>query len=1368
MNNALLGLAGLLIAVLAALFAVPYFIDWNGYRSAFEDEASRVLGRDVRVGGKVDVRLLPVPYVSFAKVRVADTANDTGDPFFRADSFTMWLSVSPLLRGHVEARQIELLRPVLRLVVDPQGSGNWSQFSAHAGSLPFGLGSVALQAVGIRDGAVSIVRGQGGTNAGSLAELAGIDGELEAETLEGPFRFKGQALWQEGAREIRLATSKLDPDGGLKLKASVRVPATGNTYALDGRLSDIRQRPRLDGEITARIALEAGDGAARKGKASDLPALDAKGRLEADGTGLRLREIAGTLENVGQPQLVSGEAQMAWVGKPAMEARFASRLLDLDRIAGVQAATSAVDVTRGLLTALGDLLPAEAEAVVGLDVDQATLGGDSVSALSVAMQRSGGQVELKHLRAGVPGGGRIEMGGRITTGRAGKTEPGDKAGAEPRALGFDGTIVARGTSLARFLAWGAPRLAAASTRPDSAFLISGRLLASDAAIELADATAEIGSMPLSGSVRLGMGERRAVAVRLDGRQINLGQLWPEAFATGVDTATLDAVLPGLAARLGLPPPAARPPTTEPGPKQPAGGALLDLAASDFAVQLTTGELVVGADVLTDVDADVAIERGKLVIKEFKATTAEKLGLEVGGQLADAGANTRGLLRWTAEAPTPAAAGALLRLAGVAGDAETQKARLAALAPLRLAGTLALSQRAERATDLTVDGNVSGGRIVARVKSDGDRASWRTAPLDATVRLDGADALGLLRAVLPGAIAPPERGETARAGQLFLKVQGVPDTGLATLAALDGEGLDLSFDGRWLVAADGQHALDGAWKAASGDARSLFALAGLTWGGAMSSVAVDGGGTLALRGGEATLTSPRLALGGSIVSGRAVVKRAADKPTRFDADIAADTATLAGMLAAVSAPAAPQAGAPAAGSPASVWPQEAIDTRALDALSGRIVARIGRLTVEPGMTLAAVTLDAAFAPGRIDIVRLDGGALGGRLASKGALEKAPLGVKLVGGLTLDGVGLEALATAGATDAASGPARLSFEVTGQGSSAAAVVAALSGRGEAVVGPAEIAGFAPAALVPLAEAAIAGKGEREGEGLLKAVREAVAQGRFKIAQTKIPIEIADGTLRAKPLVVESEGGRSSLLVAAELTRLRLDAEWQIEARLPKPAEGKPEKGPLPPVSVVYVGRMKDWGNIEPRIDVTALGRELEVRKMERDVEELERLRKLDEERVRAEQERQRALEAEREAERQRAAEAAAAAEKARAEQAAAAAAAAAAARPPQPADGMQGAGAAPQPAAASESAAGDTTATKDAVAKPVADKTVDAKPAEAKPVGAKSVPEPKSGDWKAAVEKPAPSGETAVVKPPPAPKPVARPRPPQLTPESIFKQF
>ena len=74
MSNFVIAIAVFLITVIGALFAIPYFVDWNGYRSVFEEEATRLLGREVRVGGAVNLHLLPSPYFRLEKVRIADTS----------------------------------------------------------------------------------------------------------------------------------------------------------------------------------------------------------------------------------------------------------------------------------------------------------------------------------------------------------------------------------------------------------------------------------------------------------------------------------------------------------------------------------------------------------------------------------------------------------------------------------------------------------------------------------------------------------------------------------------------------------------------------------------------------------------------------------------------------------------------------------------------------------------------------------------------------------------------------------------------------------------------------------------------------------------------------------------------------------------------------------------------------------------------------------------------------------------------------------------------------------------------------------------------------------------------------------------------
>ncbi len=115
-------------------------------------------------------------------------------------------------------------------------------------------------------------------------------------------------------------------------------------------------------------------------------------------------------------------------------------------------------------------------------------------------------------------------------------------------------------------------------------------------------------------------------------------------------------------------------------------------------------------------------------------------------------------------------------------------------------------------------------------------------------------------------------------------------------------------------------------------------------------------------------------------------------------------------------------------------------------------------------------------------------------------------------------------------------------------------------------------------------------------------------------VAVEIADGQLRAKPLVVDAAEGRATGTASIDLKTLALDSEWRLEPKAAAPGE----RAALPGIVVTYRGPVAVLGSLEPRITSDALERELTVRRMERDVEELERLRRLDEKRRREEAER------------------------------------------------------------------------------------------------------------------------------------------------------
>ena len=158
MNSLLLTLTALLILVLSALFAAPLVIDWNDYRSVFETQAANLLGRQVKVGGKVHLILLPAPELRFDDIKVADQEGRLDRPFLEAHSFEAWLNIGALLTGTIEARKIVIVGPILRLDLKADGTGNWSDVGRRGVALPFAPKDVMLDEVSVSGGRIEVTK----------------------------------------------------------------------------------------------------------------------------------------------------------------------------------------------------------------------------------------------------------------------------------------------------------------------------------------------------------------------------------------------------------------------------------------------------------------------------------------------------------------------------------------------------------------------------------------------------------------------------------------------------------------------------------------------------------------------------------------------------------------------------------------------------------------------------------------------------------------------------------------------------------------------------------------------------------------------------------------------------------------------------------------------------------------------------------------------------------------------------------------------------------------------------------------------------------------------------------------------------------
>ena len=209
MNSLLLTLTALFILVLSALFAAPLFIDWNDYRPAFEAHASKLIGRQVKMDGEVHLVVLPAPRLKFDGVRVANADGSLDTPFLEAKSLEAKIDVGTLLTGKVEAHQLTIIDPTLRLHIDGARNGNWTDIGPRRTGTPFVPKDVLLDSVRVTGGTVEIVK-----EGVSPFVFRNIDGEASAASLAGPYKvwtlnsvFEDVGRWTDWVIHIRPSQS---------------------------------------------------------------------------------------------------------------------------------------------------------------------------------------------------------------------------------------------------------------------------------------------------------------------------------------------------------------------------------------------------------------------------------------------------------------------------------------------------------------------------------------------------------------------------------------------------------------------------------------------------------------------------------------------------------------------------------------------------------------------------------------------------------------------------------------------------------------------------------------------------------------------------------------------------------------------------------------------------------------------------------------------------------------------------------------------------------------------------------------------------------------------------------------------------------
>ncbi|MDA0962741.1 MAG: AsmA family protein [Proteobacteria bacterium] len=325
-------LLGVLILVAAFAVGAVFFLPKDRIAAIAADQVRAQTGRDLTVASEIGLSVWPVLGVRTGPVTFsnADWAGDA--PMVEAEGLAIGIDARALLGGDIRIRNIEAVRPVVRLSTRADGTGNW-EFGPAAGAAspaPGGGGKavpVTLERLKISDARLIYVPA-----GGTAVDLPGVSLTLDWPEAGGPARFDGTLSLAGDPVTLSGRIDTFDAFlSGAVAPVAVRVGARGGEAGFSGRAS-------LAGEAAGDLTLSAPDtsgflSALGTGGVS-LPrglgqSIEAKGSLTFT-TDRRLSLRALDLAFDGNR--ITGDADIDLSAKPQVTARLVAGRLDLSAL----------------------------------------------------------------------------------------------------------------------------------------------------------------------------------------------------------------------------------------------------------------------------------------------------------------------------------------------------------------------------------------------------------------------------------------------------------------------------------------------------------------------------------------------------------------------------------------------------------------------------------------------------------------------------------------------------------------------------------------------------------------------------------------------------------------------------------------------------------------------------------------------------------------------------------------------------------------------------------------------------------------------------------------------------------------------------
>ncbi|WP_275783423.1 AsmA family protein [Pararhizobium gei] len=408
LSRILVFIGGLLVAALFAALIAPLFVNWTNFRTDFEREASRIMGKPVVVHGRVDARLIPFPSVTLNDVRVGQ--GEGGEPLIQVAHFSMDAELAPFLSGEALIFDMRLEQPKARIRLLPDGTLDWAR--GRRASIP--AKTVILENVEITGGQIDFIDEQ----TGRTRHVTGLDADLSARSLAGPWRIEGRGALDGEAGSFAFSSNELDDTAAaIGLKARLTPDKRPFGVELDGNLKIVDLKPVYQGSFTMT----------ENRRAEAQPVEDESGALRVTGdfelTNERIRVPEYRLE-IGpkdDPYLVTGEATLDTGKEQEFLLLADGQQIDVSRIgnageAGKTGRDPAISVRQRLsamLAIAADIPIPQVPGRASLKLPAIVIGDTTLRDVRLDLRPDGAGWMVDNVVAQLPGRTQFEAKGRL-------------------------------------------------------------------------------------------------------------------------------------------------------------------------------------------------------------------------------------------------------------------------------------------------------------------------------------------------------------------------------------------------------------------------------------------------------------------------------------------------------------------------------------------------------------------------------------------------------------------------------------------------------------------------------------------------------------------------------------------------------------------------------------------------------------------------------------------------------------------------------------------------------------------------------------------------------------------------------------------